>query len=557
MTKTRLWTCFALSVALLTAQAGSQPTPVQSFDSIEQGLEPTPLVAANFGLRIHLPAGSVVTSNLYNGELSYLITEGGPAPTWTMRVQSLTPSAAAQTAQMLVQQYLKSVRARIPNIRVIVNEPVNVVGAMGQRLYFERPSSDASQPAGVSGWVVLASSEYDFLVLSLATTATDFQRLRPIFEASIATIEIKRRRRWKSVAVVVNEPVNVVGAMGQRLYFERPSSDASQPAGVSGWVVLASSEYDFLVLSLATTATDFQRLRPIFEASIATIEIKRQDEVQAIRMARLARGRTVIDSFTPQKLRSLLGRIGRKTVYRIYTPAASGRRMDDTEIGYLTMECREGMRGELNAQRPRESYSDMESQIGLMVLVEARGLGSDKPDHVLDVHSLYWMAWDRSKEAWSTRRTERIGQKVIGTVAETGVRDLGLLNVVVSSKEKMSREPKQWSLPDRAYLCQPEVFFLGSLLPQDGSANEDMAFYYYESHRQRMPLRVDRFKPTADGSGTWSLISELATDAGVITQIFDVQGNRLRRIDANGIITERIDRQELQQLWKLKGLSSR
>ena len=136
------------------------------------------------------------------------------------------------------------------------------------------------------------------------------------------------------------------------------------------------------------------------------------------------------------------------------------------------------------------------------------------------------------------------------------MRDFGLLNVIVSSKEKMSREPKQWSLPDRAYLCQPEVFFLGSLLPQDGSANEAMAFYYYDSHRQRMPLRVDRFKPTGDGSGNWTLTSELATDTGSITQIFDSQGNRLKRIDANGVVTERIDRRELQQLWKLKGLSS-
>ncbi len=473
MSRTPLWTCFVLGVALLTARAGSQPPPAQTFDPIEQGLEPMPLVASNFGLRIHLPAGSVVTSNVYNGELSYLITEGGAAPTWTMRVQALTPSKAAQTAEMLVQQYLRSVRTRNPNIRVIVNEPVDVVGATGHRIYLERPATDAGRGAGVSGWIVLASSEYDFLVFSLATTATDFQRLRPVLDASIATISIQR-----------------------------------------------------------------------------------QDEVQAIRMARLERGRMMISSFTPEKLRSLLGRIGRKTVYRIYTPSASGRRMDDTEIGYLTMECREGMRGELNAQRPRESYSEMEAQVGLVLVIEAKVLFPDETDHFVDIHSLYWMAWDRAKEAWSTRRTERVGKKVIGTTAETGIRDFGILNVVVSSKERMSREPKQWGLPDRAYLCQPEVFFLGSLLPQDGSAGEDMAFYYYDSHRQRMPLRVDRFNPTGDGSGSWTLTSELATDAGTIRQIFDPQGNRLKRIDVSGVITERIDRQELQRLWKRKGLSS-
>ncbi|MEE9131099.1 MAG: hypothetical protein V3T84_13855, partial [Phycisphaerales bacterium] len=84
---------------------------------------------------------------------------------------------------------------------------------------------------------------------------------------------------------------------------------------------------------------------------------------------------------------------------------------------------------------------------------------------------------------------------------------------------------------------------------------EELAFYYYDSHRQRMPLRVDRWQPTGDGSGHWALVSKLALDAGSITQIFDTQGNRLKRLDANGIITERIDPQELQRLWNAKGLS--
>ena len=35
-------------------------------------------------------------------------------------------------------------------------------------------------------------------------------------------------------------------------------------------------------------------------------------------------------------------------------------------------------------------------------------------------------------------------------------------------------------------------------------------------------------------------------DTGSITQLFDTQGNRLKRLDANGIITERID---LRPYW--------
>ena len=266
------------------------------------------------------------------------------------------------------------------------------------------------------------------------------------------------------VRVIANDPVTVVGATGQRLYIERPAGATGQ--AVTGWLVLATSDYDFLVFSLATTAQDFVRLRPVFDASFATIRIRQQDEVQAIRMARLARGRTIINSFTPDKLRSVIGRIGRKAVYRIYTPSASGRRLDDTEIGYLTIEGREGMRGELNANRARSAYTDMEAEVGLLVLIEARGLGGDQSNHFLDVQSRFWMAWDRSKEAWSTLRTERLGNRVLNTTGETGVRDFGLLNVIISAKERMSREPKQWSLPDRACLRQHAGCVLRRLLPR-------------------------------------------------------------------------------------------
>ena len=46
-------------------------------------------------------------------------------------------------------------------------------------------------------------------------------------------------------------------------------------------------------------------------------------------------------------------------------------------------------------------------------------------------------------------------------------------------------------------------------------------------------------------------------EAAVITQEFDDQGRRIRRIDGQGTITERMSAQDLRQLWRSKGLLTR
>ncbi len=84
-----------------------------------------------------------------------------------------------------------------------------------------------------------------------------------------------------------------------------------------------------------------------------------------------------------------------------------------------------------------------------------------------------------------------------------------------------------------------------------------MAFDQDDSGLRRMPRRIDDWHPADDGSGHWVLRTRSSLDAGVVTQIFDAQGTRLRRIDADGKITERIDHRELLRIWQAKGLLAR
>jgi len=196
----------------------------------------------------------------------------------------------------------------------------------------------------------------------------------------------------------------------------------------------------------------------------------------------------------------------------------------------------------------------MEAEQGLMVTIELRILG-EQPNQYLDVHSQYWLAWDRSSESWSTLSTQRQVNRAIKTTSETGVRQHSHLTVITSDKDSMTREPKEWSLPDAAYLSQPEVFLLGALLPRDEPLTQGMSFYSYDTNKKSMPLRTDTWEQAKDQSGNWVLTTRPAKEITSVRQIFDSNGNLLRRLSDDGMIFESIDPRELHKLWLAKGLS--
>lgn len=350
---------------------------------------------------------------------------------------------------------------------------------------------------------------------------------------------------------LINEPVNYANKNGHQLFVEK-SATLDRSAAVLGWVILPTSQRTFIVFSVKTSPERFPLLFGQLKASFSTIALLDNDQKNAQRMAELARARAIISTFTPSKLKTL---IGREAWYRIYTPSQSGKRLDDKEMGYMTLRCDQGMRGQLNPNKNTSKFTQMESEQGLMVTVDLRIL-LNQPNLYHDVHSQYWLAWDRSSESWSTLSTRRRGNKVLKTTSETGIKQFGHLTVITSDKDSMTREPKEWTISDSAYLSQPELFLLGALLPRDKPLTEGMSFYSYDTNKKSMPLRTDTWEPAKDGSGNWILTTRSAKELTSVKQVFDPNGNLLRRISDNGIFFESIDRDELRKLWHSKGLSS-
>ncbi len=366
-----------------------------------------------------------------------------------------------------------------------------------------------------------------------------------LIAAHVAAVEATGR----PFDVLAREPRRVGEAEGHLLYLRQTTDDGQQL--VSGWFVLPSSERPFLVVSLLAAADRFAQMRPVFDACFASVQLRSIDKLQAERREQIERGRTFVLSLSEERLRSLPGP---RRWFRIYKPGGTGRAEDDREVGFMSLQSMEGPRGSLTPERRPDSYSALEAEMGLVVVIEARAIVDTERQTYIDVEGRYWLAWDRGEETWSVRQTQRQGD-ASRTGAETGIRNVATLEVIQSSREDLTREPTRWTIPDNAYLSQPELFLLGGLLPRDPSAEGRMAFYFYESGSRQLTQRIDEWRRAADGSGRWILTTQVLAKPGAITQTFDSNGDRINRIDADGTVTERIEPAELQRLWKSKGLT--
>jgi hypothetical protein len=166
------------------------------------------------------------------------------------------------------------------------------------------------------------------------------------------------------------------------------------------------------------------------------------------------------------------------------------------------------------------------------------------------------MGWDRATEAWSVRQTQRKGT-ASQTTAETGLRNQANLEVIHSLREQLTREPTRWTLPDVAYLCQPELLLLGALLPRDPPPDGAIAFSCYDSNSRQVTQRVDRWARAMDGTGHWVLTTLPLLAVSPHTQRYDASGQRIERVEADGTTTRRIDPADLRRLWRSKGLLPR
>ncbi len=468
-TASRLVAVILGGLLALARPAAAQPNVPPDFDPVALGLDPAPLLADALGLAFHPPAGSAISTERVGDRLSFSLIDRAAEPTWQIRIQSITSSLPDATAAAQVRRYLG--RLEGSDHRPISNEPVTYGSVAGQLCYLEQ-----APPRG--------------------------------------------------------DPV------------------------VIGWLVLQGGPRTFVVFFIRTSPEHLPRLRPVFEASFATISLRSPEELAALRERRLEAGRAFIESLTPARLAPLAGL---SQWFRIYRPGEGGA--TERELGYSLVEVTAAKKGSLNPRRREREYDAGEHAMGLRVRVQGRIAIDPSRGVYYDSIALYWMAWDQSEEAWSIRGTHRQGEAA-RSESETGIRPAPSagaprpkLMVIKSSSSSFSREPYEWTVPE-VYLSQPLGWLIGHLLPKDLPQPREYGYYFYNvaNAEPKVSLRVDRWAPAEDGSGNWVLTARLSSDSPPARTTYHPDGRLIRSQRHDGTVSVPIDPRQLRRLWRDKGL---
>ena len=273
----------------------------------------------------------------------------------------------------------------------------------------------------------------------------------------------------------------------------------------------------------------------------------------------LETGRQRLSTFTPERLLAIAD--GRERWHRVRRATPDGATV---EVGAFMVKAVSAPRGLLDPARDPESLRVSEKEPGILVSIEARMLPPEtspgEQPTWLDVSLRAWLALDRSGEAWSMRRTIR-GDRREPSVAETGVRlapsagqPRPVLEVIESSREAMSREPRRWTLPDEPFLSQVEAVLLGPLLAAANAPAGEFAWRTYDRSLGDVTRRLEVFARAGDSGGFEVRTLTHTDDVAPLLQRFDAQGRLVERRDPDGTITEAIELEDLRRLWRSKGL---
>lgn len=292
----------------------------------------------------------------------------------------------------------------------------------------------------------------------------------------------------------------------------------------------------FLDIRGIGTAQDFERLRAMFERTLATLRTPDLRALYRQRLIWLRRGDAMIDGVTSLEL---LERFQGEQWFRMLS--------DGEDVGFERVRIDRGQ--EMGVE-------------GLRVRIDRtlRGTTSRR-----DRASAYFVSLDRREAFWSTRVTRRFGRAMQGTPggraqswSETGLRgptrvseDL-TINRINATRELPTGEVDRetWPTPGNAYATVAERRLLLAHRARQlarGEAAEKLAFYGYDEDSFAVTLQTA--DPVERSDGRIELHVRSSPEQPVERWVFDAAGALVER-HADGVTFQRSSRQELQALWR-------
>jgi hypothetical protein len=371
-----------------------------------------------------------------------------------------------------------------------------------------------------------------------------------------ATCEMQLRSALQSlgvggtqVKVLSERPGKVSGCDARTAWASATRGDADT---IAGWLLVRTGDGIFVSLAAATTPKDLAAAETLLDRSFATLAVVDPRALQAERDAAIERGQAFLKSLTPQRVQALADGVSR--VRRLWRTAPDGTQ---EELGWVETRMQRAPRSSAGRRGPSVLNTAAEREEGLLIMIIARTLTTDGTSRV-ETRANYWVSWDLQSEAWTVRSDQK------GTGPKQRFEQIGLLPrtdgppgsaalMVATDIGAGMGEPATWSRPPVAYLPQALALALGQVLPKDGTAPADMAFYALDPGSGRLCQRLVRWSREVEGD-RWTLKVQSTPDTPPSTETIDAQGQLLRRIEADGSCMEPSTPADIERRWRELGL---
>ncbi|MBX3385907.1 MAG: hypothetical protein KF768_05000 [Phycisphaeraceae bacterium] len=334
----------------------------------------------------------------------------------------------------------------------------------------------------------------------------------------------------------------------ERFYVSLPRADDVQL--VKGYTIFQPSPTQFVVFELIVPESSFGAAKGIYETSVATAKFLDAELVSQERGMAIRAGQELLRLVTPADYDRWLD--GQERWYRLSRPAASGAAIDAEEVGYRGVKLWKGQRGEVDPRRNKAAWTRADRQQGFLASVRGRVMTPQGP---ADSEAVYFMAPDRSEEAWSIRMVlrDRASGRELVTAQELGARTMQDLNIVIEQSGQPPRTLKPYFKSD-GYISQVDMLLLPRIFADQG-VQSDFAFYGYQPQLEGVSMRRDRVSRAGRGTNViWTVETNVSEDSPTQTGTFNHKGESLRVTTGEDMVWEPTDIEQLLRLWQQKGL---
>lgn len=399
-----------------------------------------------------------------------------------------------------------------------------------------------------AGWVMnIQTPRTERGQTTLADAADQTIRL---LQGSVGVLDPEQKVVLETRARILDRTSNLVinERRAERFYISLPRADDVQL--VKGYTIFQPSPNQFVVFELIVPETKFGEARGVYETCVATARFEHAELVSQDRGLAIRTGQELLRTVVAADYDRWMD--GRERWFRLHRPAASGAAIDAEEIGYRGVRFWKGPRGEIDPRKNKIAWTRADRQQGYLASVRGRVMTPQGP---ADSEAIYFMAPDRSEEAWCIRMAvrDRASGRELVTASELGARTGHDLSIVIEQSGQAPKTLQPYFKSD-GYINQIDMLLLPRVFA-DKNVQSDFAFYGYQPQLEGVTMRRDHVTKSGRGTNTvWTVESKVAEDVAAQTGVYDHRGELLRVTTGDGLVWEPTEIEALQRLWQQKGL---